>query len=74
MSEKLKRLEYDNFIDSVEIYGIYDSRLNNKKIRNYYLKKICVLFDLNFKYVIEFLFDKNYIVVKLCDVMCVKEW
>lgn len=39
MSEKLKKLECDNLTDSVEIYGIYDKKLNNKKIRMFYLKK-----------------------------------
>ncbi|ACQ57241.1 FP25 [Bombyx mandarina nucleopolyhedrovirus] len=74
MSEKLKRLECDNLTDSVEIYGIHDNRLNNKKIRNYYLKKICILLDLNFKHVIESSFDKNHIVAKLCDATRAKEW
>nr|WRK23031.1 fp25 [Bombyx mori nucleopolyhedrovirus]WRK23721.1 fp25 [Bombyx mori nucleopolyhedrovirus]WRK23997.1 fp25 [Bombyx mori nucleopolyhedrovirus] len=74
MSEKLKRLEYDNLTDCVEIYGIHDNRLNNKKIRNYYLKKICILLDLNFKHVIESSFDKNHIVAKLCDATRAKEW
>ncbi|AGA16212.1 fp protein [Thysanoplusia orichalcea nucleopolyhedrovirus] len=74
MSEKLKKLEYDNLTDSVEIYGNHDSRLNNKKIRNYYLKKVCALLDLNFRHVIESSFDKNHIVAKLCDATRAKEW
>ncbi|USC25909.1 fp25 [Palpita vitrealis nucleopolyhedrovirus] len=74
MSEKLKKLECDNLTDSVEIYGIYDKKLNNKKIRMFYLKKICTLLGLNYKHVIESSFNKNHIVVKLCDATRAKEW
>lgn len=74
MSEKLKKLEHDNLTDNVEIYGIHDNRLNNKKIRNYYIKKICTLLNLNYKNVLESTFDKNHIVVKLCDAVRAKEW
>ncbi|ANF29728.1 fp25k [Catopsilia pomona nucleopolyhedrovirus] len=74
MSEKLKKLEHNNLTDSVEIYGIHDNRLNNKKIRNFYLKKICTLLTLNYKHVLDSEFDKNHIVVKLCDATRAKEW
>lgn len=74
MNVKLKELERDRLNDSVEVYGVHDSRLHNKKVRNYYLKKICDLLDLDFKHVLDSSFYKNHMVVKLCNAMRAKEW
>ncbi|AAK85619.1 FP [Epiphyas postvittana nucleopolyhedrovirus] len=71
---KLKQLERDRLNDSVEIYGIHDARLCNKKIRTSYLKKICSLLELDFKHVLDSSFHKNHIVVQLCDAGRAKEW
>ncbi|AAP29842.1 fp protein [Choristoneura fumiferana multiple nucleopolyhedrovirus] len=74
MNVKLKALERDRLNDSVEVYGVHDARLDNKKIRTYYLKKICALLDLDFKHVIDSSFYKNHIMVRLCDAARAKEW
>nr|AFS51970.1 DekiORF93 [Dendrolimus kikuchii nucleopolyhedrovirus] len=74
MNEKLNRLELENLTDSVEIYGIHDNRLSNKKIRNYYIKKICQLLELDYKHVVASSFDRNHILVKLCDAVRAREW
>lgn len=74
MNEKLKKLEHDNLTDCVEIYGIHDDKLNVKKIRNMYLKKICGFLNLNYKHILDSTFVKNHLVVKLCDSLRAKEW
>jgi Baculovirus FP protein len=74
MSEKLQKLEYDSLTDCVEIYGIHNDKLNIKKIRNMYLKKICTLLNLNYKDILDSTFVKNHILVKLCDSLRAKEW
>ncbi|AUR45115.1 Fp protein [Spilosoma obliqua nucleopolyhedrosis virus] len=74
MNVKLKQLERDRLINSVEVYGVHDARLPNKKVRTYYLKKICLLLDLNFKHVLDSSFYKNHMVVRLCDAARAKEW
>ncbi|QED40575.1 FP25K [Chrysodeixis includens nucleopolyhedrovirus] len=71
---KLKQLEEDTLNNCVEIYGIHDSRLHSKKIRNNYLKKICSLLLLNYKLIVNSDFEKNYIKVKLNDAATAKEW
>ncbi|AKR14175.1 few polyhedra 25kDa protein [Dasychira pudibunda nucleopolyhedrovirus] len=74
MNVKLKELERDRLNDSVEIYGVHDARLGSKKMRTYYLKKICALLDLDFKDVLDSAFHKNHMVVKLSDAARAKEW
>nr|ANW12288.1 few polyhedra [Malacosoma sp. alphabaculovirus] len=71
---KLKKLENENLHDSVEIYGIHDNKLNNKKIRNMYTKKICNLLNLDHKLIVESDFEKNHIKLKLTDGATAKEW
>ncbi|AKN80988.1 Few polyhedra [Lonomia obliqua multiple nucleopolyhedrovirus] len=74
ISEKLNKLELENLTDNVEIYGIHDNKLGIKKVRHFYIKKICTLLNLNYKHVLESNFEKNHIVVKLCDAIRAKEW
>ncbi|BAC67287.1 few polyhedra plaque phenotype associated protein [Adoxophyes honmai nucleopolyhedrovirus] len=74
ITSKLKKLEEVNLNDSVEIYGIHDTRLNYKKIRVNYIKKICSLLNLDFKFVVENFFDRNHIVVRLTDAVTAREW
>ncbi|AXS67712.1 fp25k [Cryptophlebia peltastica nucleopolyhedrovirus] len=74
LNEKLKKLEIINLNDSVEIYGIHDKRLTNKKIRLNYIKKICSLLKLDLKQVIENDYEKNHIVVHLTDAATAREW
>ncbi|AVA31174.1 fp25k [Oxyplax ochracea nucleopolyhedrovirus] len=74
LEEKLKKLEFNNLSDSVEIYGIHDVKLNNKKIRNCMLKRICKLLNLNYKHILDSTYNKNHIVVKLRDAVRAKEW
>ncbi|ACF05326.1 FP25K [Adoxophyes orana nucleopolyhedrovirus] len=74
ITSKLKKLEEVNLNDSVEIYGIRDTRLNYKKIRVNYIKKICNLLNLDFKFVVENFFDRNHIVVRLTDAVTAREW
>ncbi|ALR71635.1 fp protein [Anticarsia gemmatalis multiple nucleopolyhedrovirus] len=74
MNVKLKQLERDRLNNSVEIYGIHDQRLTSKRIRTFYLKKICALLDLEFKHVLDSSFHKNHMVVKLCDASRAREW
>lgn len=74
INEKLKKIENNNLTNMVEIYGIHDNKLNNKKIRNSYIKKICNLLNLDYKNVLESTFDKNHISVKLNDAVRAKEW
>jgi Baculovirus FP protein len=74
LNGKLKKLENDNLNDCVEIYGIHDSRLHNKKIRNGHVKKICVLLGLDYKSIIDSDFNKNHIRLKLDHVTTAREW
>jgi hypothetical protein len=74
IGEKLKKLEHDNLTDHVEIYGVHDHKLVYKKVRNFYIKKICSLLTLNYKHVLESSFEKNHIIVRLCDATRAKEW
>ncbi|QDL56984.1 FP-25K [Dione juno nucleopolyhedrovirus] len=74
MSAKLKQLERDRLNDCVEVYGVHDARLSNKKVRTYYLKKICALLDLDFRHVLNSSFHKNHMVVQLSDAARAKEW
>ncbi|QEI03665.1 FP-25K [Rachiplusia nu nucleopolyhedrovirus] len=71
---KLKKLEEDNLNDCVEIYGIHDKRLHNKKIRNNYIKKICTLLSLNYKLIVHSDYEKNHIKLKLNDAATAREW
>nr|UPO71099.1 orf48 [Trichoplusia ni single nucleopolyhedrovirus] len=71
---KLKRLEEENLNDTVEIYGIYDKRLYNKKIRTNYVKKICQLLTLNYKLIVNSDYEKNHIKLKLNDAATAREW
>ncbi|AKN80571.1 Few polyhedra [Perigonia lusca single nucleopolyhedrovirus] len=74
LNGKLKRLEDANLNSSVEIYGVYDSRLNDKKVRIFYLKKFCSLLNLDYKSVIDSEYKKNYICVKLTDAATARDW
>ncbi|AKR17353.1 FP-25K [Urbanus proteus nucleopolyhedrovirus] len=74
LNDKLKKLENENLKDCVEIYGVHDNRLNNKKIRNNRLKQICEQLNLNHKAIIDSWYNKNHIVVRLRDVITAKEW
>jgi Baculovirus FP protein len=74
LNGKLKKLENDRLHDSVEIYGIHDKRLYNRKVRHAYIKKICTLLSLDYRAVVESEYDKNHIVVKLSDAVAAKEW
>ncbi|AOL56771.1 FP/25K [Chrysodeixis includens nucleopolyhedrovirus] len=71
---KLKRLEEENLNDTVEIYGIHDKRLYNKKIRTNYVKKICQLLTLNYKLIVNSDYEKNHIKLKLNDAATAREW
>ncbi|AIG63232.2 FP [Helicoverpa armigera SNPV] len=71
---KIKKLENDKLNDTVEIYGIHDRKLYNKKIRNNYVRKICTLLDLDYRLVAETDFEKNHICVKLSNAVTAKEW
>nr|ACA02655.1 FP25K [Spodoptera frugiperda multiple nucleopolyhedrovirus]QWS70871.1 Fp25k protein [Spodoptera frugiperda multiple nucleopolyhedrovirus] len=74
LNGKLKKLEDHHLNDWVEVYGIYDTRLHNKKIRNNYVKKICALLQLDYKSVVESDYEKNHIKLKLNDATTAREW
>ncbi|AXU41510.1 FP25K [Alphabaculovirus altermyunipunctae] len=74
LRSKLKKLEHEQLSDSVEIYGIYDRKIYNKKTRNMYVKKICNLLDLDYKNVVDTEYEKNHIVVRLSDAATAKNW
>ncbi|UJZ89043.1 fp25k [Erannis ankeraria nucleopolyhedrovirus] len=74
LNDKLKKLEDVELNSCVEIYGINDSQLNNKKIRNYYVKKICSLLLLDPKTIVTSKYNKNHILLKLTDVVTAREW
>lgn len=71
---KLKKLENEQLNDSVEIYGVYDKKLFNKKVRNVYVKKICQLLDLDYRHVVDTEYEKNHITVRLSDAATAKDW
>ncbi|AYN45046.1 fp25k [Alphabaculovirus alterspexiguae] len=74
LNGKLKKLEDDHLGDWVEIYGVHDSRLHNKKIRSTFVKKICALLQLDYKAVVESDYEKNHIKLKLNDAATAREW
>ncbi|AAR28840.1 fp [Leucania separata nucleopolyhedrovirus] len=74
LRSKLKKLEHEQLSDSVEIYGIYDRKIYNKKTRNMYVKKICHLLDLDYRNVVDTEYEKNHIVVRLSDAATAKNW
>ncbi|AAM09233.1 FP25 [Mamestra configurata nucleopolyhedrovirus A] len=74
LNGKLKKLEDDHLNTWVEVYGVHNSRLLNKKIRNNYVKKICTLLDLDYKAIVESDYDKNHIKLKLNDAATARDW
>jgi len=74
LNGKLKKLEDDHLNTWVEVYGMHNSRLLNKKIRNNYVKKICTLLDLDYKAIVESDYDKNHIKLKLNDAATARDW
>ncbi|AHH82625.1 FP25K [Buzura suppressaria nucleopolyhedrovirus] len=74
IDSKLKKLENAELNSSVEIYGVHDSRLTDKKIRNFYIKKICSLLSLDYKLIVSSEFKKNYIKLRLSDAATAREW
>lgn len=74
ISDKLKKLENECLHSTVEIYGIHDNRLSDKKIRYQYVKKICLLLQLDFKTIVSLEYKKNYICLKLTDAATAREW
>ncbi|AUV65373.1 FP25K [Alphabaculovirus myunipunctae] len=74
LNGKLKKLEDDHLNSWVEVYGIHDSRLYNKKIRNGHVKKICALLNVDYKAIVESDYDKNHIKLKLNDAATAREW
>lgn len=74
LNGKLKKLEDDHLSDWVEVYGVHDSRLHNKKIRCMIVKKICALLQLDHKAVVESDYEKNHIKLKLNDAGAAREW
>ncbi|QEI03469.1 FP25K [Spodoptera cosmioides nucleopolyhedrovirus] len=74
LNGKLKKLEDDHLNDWVEVYGVHDTRLYNKKVRNNYVKKICALLQLDYKSVVESDYEKNHIKLKLNDAATAREW
>jgi hypothetical protein len=74
LNGKLKRLEDDHLNNWVEVYGVHDSRLYNKKIRNNYVKKICTLLGVDYKAIVDSDYDKNHINLKLNDAATAREW
>lgn len=74
LNSKLKKLEDDTLNEFVEIYGVHDKRLVDKKIRNNYLKKICALLQLNYKSVVDSEYKKNHIKLKLTDAATARLW
>nr|AEU04748.1 few polyhedra protein [Spodoptera litura MNPV X17] len=74
LNGKLKKLEDDHLNDWVEVYGVHDTRLFNKKVRNNYVKKICALLQLDYKSVVESDYEKNHIKLKLNDATTAREW
>ncbi|AGR56802.1 few polyhedra [Hemileuca sp. nucleopolyhedrovirus] len=74
LNNKLKKLENSELNCSVEIYGIHDTRLVDKRVRQYYVKKICGLLSLNYKSVVDSEFNKNHIRLKLTDAATAREW
>ncbi|AIU41287.1 fp/25k [Sucra jujuba nucleopolyhedrovirus] len=74
LESKLQKLENAELNNCVEVYGIHDNRLNDKKVRNQYVKKICVLLNLDYKHIVDSEFRKNYIKLKLIDAATAREW
>lgn len=74
LNGKLKKLEDDHLNNWVEVYGVHNSRLFNKKIRNNYVKKICALLDLDYKAIVDSDYDKNHIKLKLNDAATARDW
>lgn len=74
LNGKLKKLEDDHLNNCVEVYGVHNARLFNKKIRNNYVKKICTLLDLDYKAIVDSDYDKNYIKLKLNDAATARDW
>lgn len=74
IDSKLRKLENAELNSSVEIYGVHDSRLADKKVRNYYIKKICTLLSLDYKLIVNSEFKKNYIKLRLSDAATAREW
>jgi Baculovirus FP protein len=74
LNGKLKKLEDDHLNNWVEVYGVHDARLYNKKIRNNYVKKICALLGVDHKAIVDSDYDRNHIKLKLCDAATAREW
>ncbi|AIE47782.1 fp [Peridroma alphabaculovirus] len=74
LNSKLKKLEDDHLNDCVEVYGVHEARLHNKKVRNNYVKKICALLALDYRAVVDSTYDKNHIKLKLSDATTAREW
>ncbi|QYC92731.1 Fp25k [Trabala vishnou gigantina nucleopolyhedrovirus] len=74
LNDKLKKLNDAELNCSVEIYGLHDARLHDKKTRNYYIRKMCALLKLNYKSVIDSEYKKNHIRIKLTDAATAREW
>ncbi|AKC91710.1 few polyhedra [Lambdina fiscellaria nucleopolyhedrovirus] len=72
--DKIKKLEKANLNSSVEIYGVRDSRLSDRKVRQHYVKKICALLSLDTKLIVDSEFRKNHIYLKLNDAATAREW
>ncbi|ABI35728.1 Fp25K [Ectropis obliqua nucleopolyhedrovirus] len=74
LNSKLRKLEDAELNCNVEIYGISDSQLHHKKIRQHYVKKICALLSLDSKLIVLSEYKKNFIRVKLTDAVTAREW
>ncbi|ACO53480.1 FP25K [Euproctis pseudoconspersa nucleopolyhedrovirus] len=75
LNDKLKKIENAELNNSVEIYGVHDAfRLADKKMRHNYIKKICALLLLDHKLVLEHVYKKNHIKVKLTDAATARDW
>nr|WUR10806.1 FP25K [Calliteara abietis nucleopolyhedrovirus] len=74
LNDKLKKLENAELYCSVEIYGVHDAHLKDKKIRNHYVKRICALLELDHKLIVDSEHKKNHIKLKLTDAATAREW
>ncbi|ABY65758.1 few polyhedra phenotype [Orgyia leucostigma nucleopolyhedrovirus] len=74
LNDKLKKLEDAELNCAVEIYGVHDARLNDKKVRHHYVKKICNLLALDHKLVVDSEYKNNYIKLRLTDAATARDW
>ncbi|QWO71585.1 FP25K [Orgyia pseudotsugata single capsid nuclopolyhedrovirus] len=74
LNDKLKKLEDAELNCGVEIYGIHDARLSDKKVRHHYVKKICSLLGLDHKLVVDSEYKKNHIKLRLTDAATARDW